>query len=1457
MTASLYYCYGPEMAGRKGEGRGVGAPTDARLGVLWGRGVASSPPLCRDALVMAGVAAMMKSSCHGRGTLAAHRYSLLLLLLLVLLQAHVGHASRDDITRQQVFVGENITLKCYAKQDHLQSYRWVYIRQGTKRPQVLSSGRTLIVQEPRFSLITQMEGGKVNLELKLTDVRSHESGLFMCWRQGQKPDPQVLVTILEHGSQSERQTVVHSESPAVVQYGEAATFSCYIQPAWPVRVTWLKDGKMISWRDRLYTQTKKRLLGNTQGQEQHTQDDQLVASLFVASVRQNASFTCRIETSPPEEHSMQVTVRVPRVDSLTAEPDKDLVEYGQPLTLTCTVSGSNSEVLWLKDGSELVFGAVFPKRRKQSTMHPPNRLVSTVHFESISFADNGQYVCYIPGASKHILINIEDRPPRLLGVTGNNFYEDEELSLRCTTQYAKNAGTQVTITWTFEGAVINPNAYESLTYPGEHNTTVHQLVLTHASARNIGTYQCITPFGSAQIYVEMYAPPSLSEPLPSEVHFQEGEFFQLPCLTIGHPLPSVHWEKKAGDRWEVVEGSEGSGSSSELIFPRASASDAGSYRCVAKSEAGSFLAEIFAVMERPDPEVLEIIAPETVIVGENFTIQCTVRNWEAEVEFTLNGASLMSSLAERFNVLRYPMEESLTEAFLIVRDSELQDSGQYRCSAGAAVSLPAPVLIKLPEARVVGLSASAPVVGRDLNITCVVNNWDGLVTFVFNNEAVEPQSNGWRYAIFPGVEGDTVTTHILTVPTATHHHSGRYECFTTPSSSRSLNINVWDVPEVTLELQDKEELNWRDAPIPIACKIKGISPDMVTVLFSHEDTPQVSIQNRTKMSTSSQLVNVAVSEGEEGDEPLTIFTLGFYSLSKDFEGLWSCEVFLPSGDSLSKDTLYMEIYEPPEFVNPPPEQLFQEDGTDLRLNCSVSGPPETMVAWYRQGIQEPIVFDRMSALLFIPRFTTTDEGYYVCRASSHGREIQTNTYLSLGTPQPRVESVVASPAVVGQEFSVTCTVSNWDREVVFFHNKEPLDFRPDSRYFKEQQGVLQDEVEQHHLMAHTLRVADATHTDSGVVECFLTTEIFGSINVTVMDVPATDVTVHASQPTLPLGQIVQLSGPQTAFAGSELVLTCVVSPQVAQDIDIVLVHNTLYLYVGGIVLAEDPRVDIVTDNTNDGSRILYLRIIDVKATDEGTYQCATSTNPPAYSTLVVSVAAPEKPTELPEVVTNLPSVPGVPDLAVTPMLLPGVMDVLGQEGEDIILPCRISPIIDFSISENSRNYFVKWTRGGGSTTQVLSQDDIILHYDGHRMTLNTGVDTRTSGVMHYDLTLRQVVPEDSGVYACTLFDKSLNQIGHREISLDVEMPPEDWKCEFPMEWRGEWYDTRYRQMSEILPQEFKRSFCVSTSGENFIIQHKWRQCFRCVHFHTEAPKLAAVQEHTVHGDPGRAVLHPG
>ncbi|XP_042232988.1 uncharacterized protein LOC121873470 isoform X2 [Homarus americanus] len=52
----------------------------------------------------------------------------------------------------EVVSGGNITLTCSAQPGHLRAYRWVYIRTGTKRPQVLSSGRRLVVGEPRIAL---------------------------------------------------------------------------------------------------------------------------------------------------------------------------------------------------------------------------------------------------------------------------------------------------------------------------------------------------------------------------------------------------------------------------------------------------------------------------------------------------------------------------------------------------------------------------------------------------------------------------------------------------------------------------------------------------------------------------------------------------------------------------------------------------------------------------------------------------------------------------------------------------------------------------------------------------------------------------------------------------------------------------------------------------------------------------------------------------------------------------------------------------------------------------------------------------------------------------------------------------------------------------------------------------------------------------------------------------------
>lgn len=50
------------------------------------------------------------------------------------------------------------------------------------------------------------------------------------------------------------------------------------------------------------------------------------------------------------------------------------------------------------------------------------------------------------------------------------------------------------------------------------------------------------------------------------------------------------------------------------------------------------------------------------------------------------------------------------------------------------------------------------------------------------------------------------------------------------------------------------------------------------------------------------------------------------------------------------------------FVNRPPDEVLENEGGNLYLNCSVAGADDTIVAWYRQGIPDTIVVREMNVL---------------------------------------------------------------------------------------------------------------------------------------------------------------------------------------------------------------------------------------------------------------------------------------------------------------------------------------------------------------------------------------------------------------------------------------------------------------------------------------------------------------
>lgn len=74
--------------------------------------------------------------------------------------------------------------------------------------------------------------------------------------------------------------------------------------------------------------------------------------------------------------------------------------------------------------------------------------------------------------------------------------------------------------------------------------------------------------------------------------------------------------------------------------------------------------------------------------------------------------------------------------------------------------------------------------------------------------------------------------------------------------------------------------------------------------------------------------------------------------------------------------------------------------------------------------------------------------------------------------------------------------AEWLLQVLFFHNSEPVNLQPGSRYSVQQERPVPGE-EHKNAVSHILTVTNAAATDSGVMECFLTTDIFRRLDITV------------------------------------------------------------------------------------------------------------------------------------------------------------------------------------------------------------------------------------------------------------------------------------------------------------------------------------------------------------------------
>ena len=73
----------------------------------------------------------------------------------------------------------------------------------------------------------------------------------------------------------------------------------------------------------------------------------------------------------------------------------------------------------------------------------------------------------------------------------------------------------------------------------------------------------------------------------------------------------------------------------------------------------------------------------------------------------------------------------------------------------------------------------------------------------------------------------------------------------------------------------------------------------------------------------------------------------------------------------------------PRFTSKPPSKIVSMLSSTVRLNCSATGDPQTIISWRKQGGQLPVGrSQQINGTLVITNLQQSDAGNYICSATS-------------------------------------------------------------------------------------------------------------------------------------------------------------------------------------------------------------------------------------------------------------------------------------------------------------------------------------------------------------------------------------------------------------------------------------------------------------------------------------------
>ncbi|KAK2851858.1 hypothetical protein Q5P01_008134 [Channa striata] len=1000
-------------------------------------------------------------------------------------------------------------------------------------------------------------------ELFFPSVQPNDAGVYICTCQDQRSTNRSRAEIVVTSIPSKAIEVTVEEPKAqTVRVGSTVSFICTAKsksPAYTLVWTRRGNGKLpnramdfngiltirnVQPEDAgVYVCTGSNMFAMDEGS----------AILYVPEASQTQMFYTAYEMfeghRKPAEEALPVA---------TISPSVLNVQQGQRAELRCTVIGNPTPAI------EWIGG---PGNRMS-----PRAVIrgATLTFTAVDAADEGEYTCKALNThgehTARASLYVQKSNPAGLGtlpqvqVSPQNIEVHEDDTLRL---YCRASGSPTPkLSWVKNGGQIPPQAIPS---HGFHQfksnsldvlqrrieelqarmdrTDIGTLLIPNIRMSDSGTYMCVGSntigSNSAPIKVTVLKADHSSSVVsiqPSKADVVEGQTLELNCFAPGNPPPQVTWTKASGrlsSNHQVI--------GSRLLILTATPDDSGEYICRVQGSPGDAVSQVHqasvsvsvtATSSRLQSPIIAIEPHSAAVrVGESASFKCRVFSGAQPVRLEWKLAN-NQPLPDNVKV-------SPDGSVITITNARPVNRGTYRCVASNLFGITQTIvslIIKEPPVAVVTPVGPVRVrVGEPINLECQASgeprpsvSWHRLDSNrkTMLSSPVPMESNAVMQIL--AARSEDSGTYVCTARNSEGTKETKIEVFVeggsqVPSAPRAT------VPEPLMVVKEGKIATLR-------CEAHGFPSPKITCATNTMGTTEVTIMLdvETPPYATSLPDDVAVRVGEvirlqclaHGTAPLTYTwtkidgdlparaqvsggDLQINLATAEDAGSYKCVASNNVGNS---EVIAKVTVRSPLAVRVSPQVEVKAQGSAVEFTCSAAGGVETKIEWLKEGGALPPNHHVKDGVLRIENLEQSNEGVYICRASSVYGQAQDTARLTIQALPKVMINVRTSvqTVMIGNSVEFECQAVG--------------DPEPTVQWSKVG-GALPA-----HIMVKggMLRIEQVTEADAGQYRCTATNDV-GSVQ--------SQVVLHVQS----LPQISALPETKEVTVGSDAVLPCVAS----------------------------------------------------------------------------------------------------------------------------------------------------------------------------------------------------------------------------------------------------------------------------------------------------------------------------